>query len=199
MKNTFRNSVLQSIGGTLISFAITSQFASAEVAVQFSAFVFAIWMGVSLIVFSNQEALDYIAKRYAEHRNTQEIQSYQSVINRLKREVELAHQELEDLIEYDTPTARRAVDALAHRLIVDHYQYGLSMSYNAVTQRKACSRADWDHVHALFVEAGIKTRSGSILPKSEEEAWTAYLRTVNASKKYIKTRNGDLVKGYKTT
>jgi len=156
-------------------------------------------MGVSLVVFANEAALDYIAKRYAEYRNTQEIENYQSIIKRLQREVELAHQEFEDLIEYDTPTAKKAVDALAHRLIVDHYQYNLSMAYNAVTQRKACSRADWDHVHALFVEAGIKTRSGSILPKSEEEAWTAYLRTVNASKKYIKTRNGDLVKGYKTT
>lgn len=199
MSNTLRNSVLQSIGGTVITGAVTSQFTNAELAVQFSLLVGTIWFGVALVAFANQDAIDYATKRYAEYRNNQDIQKYKQTINNLIREVELAYQELEDLIEYDTPTAKAAVDALAHRLIVDHYQYGLSMAYNAVTQRKACSRADWDHVHALFVEAGIKTKSGTVIPATEEEAWTKYLGTMNASKKYIVARNGELVKGYKTT
>lgn len=198
MKHNFRNSALQSIGGAVIAFTISTQLTNAEAALQIALFVGAIWLGVSLVVFANQEAIDYATKKFAEYRNTVEARETQETIRRLMREVELAHQELEDLIEYDTPTARRAIDALAHRLIVDYYQYKLSMAYNAVTQRKACSRADWDHVHALFVEAGIKTKSGMVLPATEEEAWTAYLRTVNASKKYIVARNGELVKGYKT-
>lgn len=199
MNHKFRNSVLQGAGSSLLSFTFALQFTNAERALQAALFVGAIWFGVSLLVLGSEEPLQYAAKQYAEYRNSKDLEEKNRIINSLMREIELRNKEIDDLMNEGTPTDKNAVAALARRLIEDYFRYEFSMGYAAVNQRKACSRADWDHVHKLFVEAGIKSNSGSVIAKSEEEAWAKFLRTWNESKVWVKTRNGDLVKGVRST
>lgn len=193
-----RSSILQSLGGSVLTLALMSQLTPIEVAIQTALLVGSIWFAVTLIVIGSEEPIRIFARYYANYKSREEIEERDRKIVALTRELEIARQEIDDLVNEGIPTGKNAVALLAQRLIVDYYQYGLEMGYGSVQKRKACSRADWDFVHKIFVAAGIKSQSGAVIAKSEEEAWALFLRTWNESKTWVKTRNGDLVKGIRT-
>jgi len=108
--------------------------------------------------------------------------------------VEEINEEKDEIINGHIPSSADRIEQIARQLLRDYYNHGLSMSY-AEAQKRGISRGDWDHVHRLFVVAGIKDDAGHILIDDYTDAREAWYDTTDASNLWIKARDGSLVKG----